>query len=158
MEIKRFSMEGSSLIEVMISLFVFAIGILGVLSMQAQSVKLNNNAFLYSQANVLAMEIVEQMRASPTMAEDLALGNCAAGTLDECCGPRDDGNDEPEEGDPVPSSWTEIISQKLPGGRGNVIDRDAANGVIEVVVCFDSGVNEATQQFVVGGVNLITVL
>lgn len=146
--------EGSSLIEVMISLFVFAIGILGVLSMQAQSIKLNNNAFLYSQANILAVEMVEQLRASPALIDDLNLGSCTAGDLEGCCGERNSADASEDD----LTAWTQNISNILPGGRGNIIDRDSANGVIEVVVCFDSGVNEATQEFVVGGVNLQTVL
>ena len=147
-------MEGSSLIEVLISLFVFAIGILGVLSMQAQSIKLNNNAFLYSQANILAVEMVEQLRASPALADEISLGTCTAGDFDSCCGERNTAEASEED----LTAWTQNISRVLPGGRGNIINRDSANGVIEVVVCFDSGVNETTQEFVVGGVNLQTVL
>lgn len=151
MEIKRSKMEGSSLIEVMVSLFVFAIGILGVLSMQAQSVKLNNNAFLYSKANIIAMEMVEHLKASPVAANAFTLGleTCNASTED-CC----------EEG--IADGWAEAatwlagVTGQLPGGQGSVVRN--GNGVVEVVVCFNSGVNEATEELTTGVVNLAASL
>ncbi|WNO09861.1 type IV pilus modification protein PilV [Teredinibacter sp. KSP-S5-2] len=54
---------GSSLIEVMVALFLLAVGMLGVLAMQANSIKLNNNAYLYSQADMLSKEILEAIHS-----------------------------------------------------------------------------------------------
>ena len=60
--------SGSSLIEVVVALFVLAIGMLGVLSMQVKSMQFNQSAYYYSQAVYLANEILENMRSSPSNA------------------------------------------------------------------------------------------
>jgi type IV pilus assembly protein PilV len=61
--------KGSSLIEVVVALFVLAIGMLGVLSMQLKSMQFNQSAYYYSQATFLANEILENMRSNPSVAE-----------------------------------------------------------------------------------------
>lgn len=59
---------GSSLIEVVVALFVLAIGMLGVLSMQVKSMQFNQSAYYYSQATYLANEILEGMRSNRSIA------------------------------------------------------------------------------------------
>lgn len=80
--------QGTSLIETVVALFVLAIGMLGVLSMQVKSMQFNQSAYYYSQAVYLANEILENMRSNPGAANtyliDLdetsppALVNCSA--------------------------------------------------------------------------------
>lgn len=57
--------SGFSLIEVLIAAFVIAIGVLGVSSAQLISIKNNQSAYYRSQANFLAMDILDRMRANP---------------------------------------------------------------------------------------------
>lgn len=57
---------GSSLIEVLVALFVLAIGLLGVLSMQVNAVKMSRSSALISQANALAMDMYEAINAAPS--------------------------------------------------------------------------------------------
>jgi len=57
--------EGSSLMEVVVALFVLAIGMLGVLGMQVKSLQFSQSAYQYSQAVYLANEILEGMRGNP---------------------------------------------------------------------------------------------
>lgn len=66
--------SGSSLIEVVVALFVLAIGMLGVLSMQVKSMQFNQSAYYYSQAVFLANEILENMRSSPSIANTYLIG------------------------------------------------------------------------------------
>jgi type IV pilus assembly protein PilV len=63
------SETGSSLIEVVVALFVLAVGMLGVLSMQLKSMQFNQSAYYYSQATFLANQILENMRSNPTVAD-----------------------------------------------------------------------------------------
>lgn len=65
---------GSSLIEVVVALFVLAIGMLGVLSMQVKSMQFNQSAYYYSQAVYLANQILEDMRSSPNIANAYLIG------------------------------------------------------------------------------------
>lgn len=62
------SEHGSSLIEVVVALFVLAVGMLGVLSMQVKSMQFNQSAYYYSQAVYLANEILESMRSNRSVA------------------------------------------------------------------------------------------
>ncbi len=57
--------RGSSLIEVMVSLLVLAIGILGILGMQAKSMQYNQSANAYSQAIFLVSDLAERIRSNP---------------------------------------------------------------------------------------------
>lgn len=171
----RSKVGGSSLIEVMVSLFVFAIGILGVLSMQAQAVKLNSDAFLYSKANVLAMEMVENLMTSGA-AESLnqiSMASCTEDSLESCCGSYS-ADSSPDLGWEVANQWAEHLDEILPGGRGLIISRgqlqvsneqgEGASGAatqvssVEILVCFDSGLPNADGEFDVGFVNLTTAL
>ncbi len=58
--------KGFNLVEVMVSVFLMAIGILGVVSMQVSSVKVNQGAYNQSQANILMTEILDRMRLNRT--------------------------------------------------------------------------------------------
>lgn len=66
--------RGSSLIEMMVALFILAVGMLGVLSMQVKSMQFSQTSYYYSQAVFLANEIVEQMRSSPDTASTYVIG------------------------------------------------------------------------------------
>lgn len=56
--------RGSSLVEVMVALFVLAIGLLGILAMQSTSMRFNQSAYSYSQAVYLANDMAEKIRAN----------------------------------------------------------------------------------------------
>lgn len=61
---------GSSLVEVMVALFVLAIGLLGILALQSKSMQYNQSAHIYSQAIYLANDIAERIRSNPSVASD----------------------------------------------------------------------------------------
>ncbi len=78
--VSRITAQGSSLIEVMVALFVLAIGLLGALSMQVKSMQYTQSAYYYSQAMYLASEILESMRSNSgyLSAYDIPLGDTAS--------------------------------------------------------------------------------
>ena len=55
---------GFTLIEVMVSVVVLAIGLLGLAGLQATSMRFNSSAYLRSQATNLAYDITDRMRAN----------------------------------------------------------------------------------------------
>ncbi|SEG76887.1 type IV pilus modification protein PilV [Marinobacterium lutimaris] len=57
--------SGSTLIEVLIAMFVIAVGLLGVAGMMTYTTKGNHSAYLRSQASFLAYDLADAMRASP---------------------------------------------------------------------------------------------
>lgn len=66
--------KGTTLLEMMIALFVLAIGLLGVLSMQIKSMQFNQSSYYYTQAVYLANDILENMRSTPQTADTYLLG------------------------------------------------------------------------------------
>jgi len=64
--------RGFTLLEVMITLVVFAIGMLGMAAMQVISKKNNFDAAQRTAATALAYDIVERMRANPTQLVEYA--------------------------------------------------------------------------------------
>lgn len=55
---------GVGLIEVLVSLLVLSIGLLGLAALQAQSLRFTTDAYLRSQATVLASDIIDRIRAN----------------------------------------------------------------------------------------------
>ena len=62
--IKQYN-QGFTLIEVLVAVLVFSFGLLGIAGMMTISVKSNHNGYLRSQANFLAENMVDRMRANP---------------------------------------------------------------------------------------------
>ena len=63
----RFS-RGVSLIEILITVLILAIGLLGLAGLQATSLRNNQSAYVRTQATYLAYEITDAMRANITVA------------------------------------------------------------------------------------------
>ena len=58
---------GFSLVEVLVSIFILTVGILGMVGMQAASLKANREARLQSSAVVLARELADMIRGNKTV-------------------------------------------------------------------------------------------
>ncbi|MBI5462892.1 MAG: type IV pilus modification protein PilV [Gammaproteobacteria bacterium] len=67
--------RGFTLLEVLIAVVVLSIGLLGVAGLQAFGLRNNQDAYMRSQATILATDIAERMRANMTGVE--------AGTYDQ---------------------------------------------------------------------------
>jgi type IV pilus assembly protein PilV len=76
--------RGTTLVETLVALLVLSIGLLGVAGMQMSSLQNNRGAHLRSQAQVLAYDIADRMRANRTVAlaggYKIALGATVANT------------------------------------------------------------------------------
>jgi type IV pilus assembly protein PilV len=58
--------RGFTLIEVLVSTIILAIGLLGLAAMQTLALKDNQDAFFYSQASTLAYEMSDRMKVNPS--------------------------------------------------------------------------------------------
>jgi len=76
---KRKHQHGFTMIEVLIAAVVLGVGLLGLAGMQAQSLQFNYSAYQRSQANLLAYDIIDRMRANQSETL-LATYNQALGT------------------------------------------------------------------------------
>ncbi len=56
---------GFTLIEILVTVIVVAIGLLGLAGLQATALKFNSTAYQRSQATILIYDIIERIRANP---------------------------------------------------------------------------------------------
>ncbi|MGB5298560.1 MAG: type IV pilus modification protein PilV, partial [Thiogranum sp.] len=61
---------GFTLIEVMVAVLVMSIGLLGLASLQATSLRFNNDSSAQTQATYLANDMVDRMRTTVSRAAD----------------------------------------------------------------------------------------
>ena len=59
---------GFTLLEVMIAMVIFSISLLGLASLQGQSLQFSHGAYLKSQATFYAYDVLDKMRANRTVA------------------------------------------------------------------------------------------
>lgn len=113
--------SGSSLIEVVVALFVLAIGMLGVLSMQVKSMQFNQSAYYYSQAVYLANEILENMRSNPSIANTYIIAlDEKSPTLGKDCGTAGVTCTLTEQRDYNLNKWRDNIEKTLVSGKSSV--------------------------------------
>ena len=112
--IKRKMQRGTTLVETLVALVVLSVGLLGIAALQMTSLRNNRGAHLRSQAQVLAYDIADRMRANRTLADGnaylIAIGAGATGTglvLTDL------------------QAWKNTLALMLPGGDG-AIERDGA--------------------------------
>lgn len=148
--------RGFSLLEVLIALIVFSIGLLGVAAMMVSAVRGNHQAYHHSQAVYVATAMADGLRANlaavnagtyntgwissstPNNCTDCSAANLAARDL---------------------AAWTQMASQRLPGGEiqiacnavaGSTLPASAFNGVCTLGVRWsevgDTGQSQASSQ------------
>ncbi len=64
MQTQRAYQKGVGLIEVMIAVLVLGVGLLGILTLQNNALKLNQVSYYYSQASVMVSDITEKVRSN----------------------------------------------------------------------------------------------
>lgn len=62
--------QGFSLLEVLITILLITIGVLGMVAMQGRSIQYTNDSMHRTQAAILANELIEIIRATPASATD----------------------------------------------------------------------------------------
>jgi len=125
---------GVSLMEVLISLFVLAIGVLGVLALQVQSTRFNTQSYSLSQAVILANSMAEKIRANKVIADDYVLGDIDASTApNTSCDASSCANADIIESDI--ENWSYELQKSLPNGRGAIT---GAAPEITITIQFDS--------------------
>ena len=78
--------SGASLIEVLITLVIVSIGLVGLAALQTLSMRNNQSAYMRTQATFLAYDIIDRMRANSAAAQAgqyvVAIGTDPNGTAD----------------------------------------------------------------------------
>ena len=56
---------GSTLVEVLVAMVVFGVGVIGFVAMQLKSIEVVNDAYYRSQAIAIAQDVIERIKANP---------------------------------------------------------------------------------------------
>ena len=115
------SQRGFSMVEVLVTVIVLAIGLLGLAGLQAYGLQNNHGAYVRSQASLLSYDIVDSMRANRNAA--------LQGNYDVDFGVAPGGADQAALD---VGQWVNDLARTLPGGEGEI--RVNANGVATVSV------------------------
>ncbi len=136
--------RGLGLIEVLLAVVILSIGLLGLASLQGNSLKFSHSAYLRTQATQLAYDIADRMRANRQAA---LVGSYAIALSDTP--PASPGNRV----DIDKAEWLNNLASVLPNGDGSVV-LDTSNGysaraTITIRWTDDrTGEDVATEQFV----------
>lgn len=107
--------RGFTLIEVLVTLVLISVGLLGVAALQLTTLRGNQDSYVRSQASVLAGDILDRMRANPVAFRS---GEYTAEW-------NETGAEGTRAGDDL-EQWQDMINRTLPGGD------DTAAGQVEV--------------------------
>jgi len=107
---------GMTLIEVLISLLVMSVGILGLVTLQAASISYNAGANHRSHATVLAYDMADRMRANRAAALDGDYDIAFQDPTPVCAAPNLVGDIATQD----ISSWRSAIACRLPSGTASI--------------------------------------
>ncbi len=103
--------RGASLVEVMVAVVVLSIGLLGLGLLQAKSLLLNTDAYLRTQATLIANELIEDMRANPTA--NYIIASKPAAVCSSC-------TTEQKMADAAVIRWYNAQESQLPGNTSDI--------------------------------------
>jgi type IV pilus assembly protein PilV len=107
--IKRKTQRGTTLVETLVALVVLSVGLLGIAALQMASLSSNRGAHLRSQAQVLAYDIADRMRANRNVAlSDGYLTTFVAAPTGATLNVLD------------LQAWKATLANTLPGGQGQI--------------------------------------
>ena len=125
-QFNQFSEQGISLIEVMVALFVLAVGLLGVIALQAESIKLNQQAYASSQAMFLANDAAERLRTNVMVYKNNLVGDAPFA---------------PALSDVIPNAelneWRQQVADRVPQGTGTVEAVDGAVSQFRITITYN---------------------
>ena len=121
MHIKTASNKGFTLLEVMIAMVIFAVGMLGLAGIQALSLENAHSSYSRSQAILLAYDMVDRMNANPTAgtAYEITTGN-TPGTPGTLCDAAACNNTQMASFDHW--QWKTSLPNLLISGQGQIVN------------------------------------
>ncbi|USE37527.1 type IV pilus modification protein PilV [Endozoicomonas sp. SCSIO W0465] len=125
--------QGVGLIEVLISLLVITIGILGMAGVHSSSLQYNQSSYVQSQATFLATDMLDRIQANNHLAKsgasyqvglnDLEYSQCVESGYPDSC---EAGNCSPEEMAAYDIlQWKFQLRCQIPGSQGSITYQDS---------------------------------
>ncbi|MES9956395.1 MAG: type IV pilus modification protein PilV [Sedimenticola sp.] len=118
MQSKR-SQKGFTLMEVLVTLVILSVGLLGLAGLQGYSLRNSNSAYLRTQASVLAYTMIDRMRSNPSgsyasYSTATAVSQSCEGSTVTCTDVQLSSYDK--------AQWRTEVQSVLPGGVGTIND------------------------------------
>lgn len=112
--------KGVGLIEVLVTVLIMATALLALSGLQMRSLQFNHSAYLRSQANILAYDIIDRMRLNRKKVSDYAITY----------------NDDAPSGislaDKDIKEWREMLADVMPDGTGQIVCNASAICTISI--------------------------
>ncbi|HEY6941759.1 type IV pilus modification protein PilV [Dokdonella sp.] len=149
---RRTASRGFTLLEVLIALLVFSLGLLGVAGLMVVSVKTNNSAYLRTQASFLAQSMADRMRANTGKINDYNGDYDSSTASNSYCSASCDPDDIVARDRAL---WSQQLTSLLPPNTtanincvGNVLGTPATSGAstYDGICTFTISWNEATLE------------
>jgi len=112
--------SGATLIEILITLIVLSIGLLGIASMQYLSLKNSNDAYRHYLASLHTQDLIDRMRANVGEARDRASSYGSTDDAQLCTGDACITSDQLAKQDL--QIWLTALGDDLPNGNGVITD------------------------------------
>lgn len=124
--------RGFTFMEVLISVVVLSIGLLGLAGLQATSQRANHSAYVRSQATLFAYDMTDRMRANRAGMLAGAYNNISGIPSNPGCIATGCSSAQLAQYDAY--VWNTALAQQLPSGKGTVVGN---GGVFTVTVMWD---------------------
>lgn len=154
-EIELRESSGFTLIEILVTMFILAIGLLGLAGLVMEGMKNNQGAYLRTQASILAYDMADRIRANRQYSEAggvyAGFSTDKASTSLPACATANTGCSREQQATLDLVQWTRQIEGTgsgitlLPGGRG-AINFDSANSIYTITVEWEEKIREGEPQ------------
>lgn len=134
--------QGATLIEVLVAVIVLSIGMLGMVSLQTRAIQFEQSSLYQSQANIMAYDIIDKMRANSSNSAILAqylhgLTDTIPSTYTSCAGTSATCT-LAELASYDLYSWLNELALTLPSGKGAIaVDNASATPVYSITIQYD---------------------
>ncbi len=133
--------SGFTLIEILVSLIVLAVGFLGMAALQSSSMQGTAGTYFRTQADMLANDLSERIRANRTGSEASAYTYAGGGAPEATCGNADSCDSATMAAADI-SEWSDWVENSLPSGDAIVTELGQNFWAIQVM--WDERRNGAT--------------
>jgi type IV pilus assembly protein PilV len=131
--------SGFSLVEVLVTVVISTIGILGMASIQLTSLKSSHHSFFHTQASLLSYEIIDDMRAN----RNAAVNNDYDTTLTSPADISDPGDDA-SIADKEKYKWYRKMATILPKAKASIVCD--VNDTCQILIQWSNHVSQETSE------------
>ncbi|OOZ41369.1 type IV pilus modification protein PilV [Solemya pervernicosa gill symbiont] len=145
---ERRQQNGFAMMEVLVTVLVLSVGLLGIAAMQTTGLKYNHSAYLRTQATLLAYDISDRMRSnmSAVTANSYVTAYNDSGTAISNCSSASSGCSSVQMAQNDLFEWKGTLSSELPFGQGQ-ITRVSGSNQWTISVMWDDERNNSDKIF-----------